>query len=144
MMLFSPSSFSRPIKYDQLLETITSLKMDVSTLRNEIRLYEEHQKIVDIKNALEKSKRTYAELLGIFATIITFFIGCLTIFTNAETQISFTEKIEHISYLGVILLLFISAGYFFVTENQTQWKTWFFGTTTIVYIAILVKVFFIP
>jgi len=143
MILFSPSSFSRPIRYDQLSDTVATLKLDASAICNEIRLYEEHSKMIAIKKEVEKTKKSQIEILGIFTAIITFFIGCVTIFTNVEKSISITEKIEHISYLGVILLLFISTGYFFVTENLKQWKTWFFGSMTFVYIIILIKVFFV-
>ena len=143
MMLFSPSSFSRPIRYEQLSEAIMSLKMDVISLGNEIRLYEEHKKTLAIKEELEKSKRTQVEILGIFAALLTFFIGCLTIFTNANKNVSIIETIKHISYLGIILLLFISTGYFFVTDKPKKWKAIFFGSMILLYTSILVKVFFI-
>ena len=144
ILLFSPSSFSRPIRYEQLSDTVAALKLNVSAICNEIRLYEEHSKIIAIKEDVEKTKRAQIEILGIFTAIITFFIGCITIFTNVEGSISITEKIEHISYLGVIILLFISTGYFFVTNNLKHWKSWFFGAMTLIYIVILVKVFFMP
>lgn len=143
MILFSPSSFSRPIQYERLSEIIASLRMDVKALESEIQLYEEHRKIIAIKEEFEKSKRTQVEILGVFAALLTFFIGCLTIFTNATKDVSILEKIKHISYLGIILLLFISAGYFFVTEKPRGWKAKIFGGMIIAYTLILVKIFFI-
>lgn len=143
IMLFSPSSFSRPIRYEHLSDTVAALKLDVNAIHNEIRLYEEHSKTIAIKEELEKSKRTQAEILGIFAAALTFFIGCLTVFTNVNKEISIIDKIEHISYMGVILLLFISTGYFFVTCDLKNWRTVFFAIMTVLYIGILVKVFFI-
>ena len=143
ILLLSPSSFSRPIRYEQLSDTIAALKLDANAIRNEIRLYEEHSKIIAIKNEVEKAKKSQIEILGIFTAIITFFIGCVTIFTNVENNISITEKMEHISYLGSIILLFVSIGYFFVTDNIRQWKTVFFGAMTLIYIVILVKVLLI-
>lgn len=143
ILLFSPSSFSRPIRYEQLSDTIAALKQDANAIRNEIRSYEEHSKIIAIKNEVEKAKKSQIETLGIFTAIITFFIGCVTIFTNVENKISITEKMEHISYLGSIILLFVSTGYFFVTDNIKQWKTWFFGAMILIYIAILVKLFWL-
>ena len=143
ILLFSPSSFSRPIRYEQLSDTIAALKQDANAIRNEIRSYEEHSKIIAIKNEVEKAKKSQIETLGIFTAIITFFIGCVTIFTNVENKISITEKMEHISYLGSIILLFVSTGYFFVTDNIKQWKTWFFGAMILIYIAIMVKLFWL-
>lgn len=143
ILLFSPSSFSRPIRYEQLSDIVAALKLDVNALHNEIRLYEEHNKTIIIKEELEKSKRTQAEILGIFAAVLTFFIGCLTVFTNVDKETSIIDKIEHISYMGMILLLFISTGYFFVTHDLKNWRTLFFAIMTVLYIGILVKVFFI-
>ena len=143
ILLFSPSSFSRPIRYEYLSDAVAALKIDANAICNEIRLYEEHSKIIAIKNEVEKAKKSQIEILGIFTAIITFFIGCVTIFTNAENNISITEKMEHISYLGSIILIFVSTGYFFVTDNIRQWKSLFFGVMTLIYIGILFKVIFI-
>lgn len=143
MMVFTPSSFCRPIDYLKLDEIIERFRTDSMTLDSEILLYKEELEILELKNSIEKNKKSYIEILGIFTGLVTFLIGCITIFTNVENpKVSLFEKIEHISLLGIIVLLLINGGYFLTSEVKCKsFKFWFFLITSILYIFVLVKTY---
>ncbi len=143
MEVFTPSSFCRPIDYVKLDEIIERFRTDSMTLDSEILLYKEELEILELKNSIEKNKKSYIEILGIFTGLITFLIGCVTIFTNVENpKVSLFEKIEHVSLLGIIVLLLINGGYFLTSEVKCKSiKFWFFLITSILYIFVLVKTY---
>ncbi len=143
MVVFTPSSFCRPIDYIKLDEIIERFKTDSMTLDSEILLYKEELEILELKNGIEKNKKSYIEILGIFTGLVTFLIGCITIFTNVEDpKVSLFEKIEHVSLLGIIVLLLINGGYFLTSEVKCKsFKFWFFLITSILYIFVLVKTY---
>lgn len=142
LIVFSPSSFCRPIKYDELANKQIEYRTIINSISNEINLYSEQTKIYSLRDEINKSKKNYAEILGIFTTVVTFLVGAITIFTNVSSpQVSLLIKIEHIMLLGVILLLFVSAGYFFINDiNKNSVRTinfWFFVIVVISSISIL-------
>lgn len=143
MVIFSPSSFTRPIKYDDLSDQIEKYKSDVNSIKNEIQIYEERLKIIELKNNIDKNRKTYIEIFSIFVTVTTFLVGCITIFTNVETpKVSLYDKIEHITLLGVLLLMFISSAYFLILDKKEYCnspKFWFFSLTTVFYLLVLFK-----
>lgn len=143
IVVFTPSSFCRPIKYYELDEQIERLKLDSLTLDSELQLYKEEQEILELKQSIDKNKKSYIEILGVFTGLVTFLIGCITIFTNVENpKVSLFEKIEHISLLGIIVLLLINGGYFLTSEVKCKsFKFWFFLITSILYIFVLVKTY---
>jgi len=145
ILVFTPSSFCRPINYMELDEDIERYRSDAMTIDSEILLYKEELEILEIKKSIDKNKKSYIEILGIFTGLVTFLIGSITIFTNTEDPlVPLFEKIEHITLLGIIVLLFINGGYFLTSEvNHKSLKFWFFLITSILYIAILVKTYVI-
>lgn len=144
IVVFTPSSFCRPIKYNELDKTIKKLELDSITLDSEIQLYKEEMEIFELKNNIEKNKKSYIEILGIFTGLVTFLIGSITIFTKDDnSSITLFEKIEHVSLLGIIVLMLINGGYFLTSEVKCKsFKFWFFLITTIIYIVILVRAYF--
>lgn len=145
IVVFTPSSFCRPIKYDKLNETIQRLLQESITIDSELQLYIEEQEIYEIKQDIDKSKKTYIEILGIFTGLVTFLIGGITIFTNVESpQVSLYEKIEHISLLGIVILLLVNGTYFLTEDIKLKsFKTWFFIMTSILYIAVLTRTYLV-
>lgn len=141
--IFSPSSFCKPVKYNELKDEINRIKIESITIDGEIQMYEKELKINTIKKQLEHNKKTYIEILGVFTAIVTFLVSCITIFTNSETpQVSIYEKIEHISMMGIIVLLFINGGYFLLSEIKCKsFKFWFFLLTTLLYLTVIVKTY---
>ena len=143
IVVFTPSAFCRPIKYNELDDQIKRLKQELLSLDSELQLYKEEQEILELKQSIDKTKKSYTEILGIFTGLITFLIGCITIFTNVENpKVPLYEKIEHISLLGIIVLLLINGGYFLTSEIKCKsFKFWFFMITSLIYIAVLVKAY---
>lgn len=146
VVLFTPSAFSRPIKYEKLERKLADYTFEKSAIEIEIKLYEEQFKMIDLKNSVEKNRKSYIEIFGVFTTVVTFLVGCITMFTNTETtKASLYDKIEHVSLLGIILLLFVNGGYFLFIDKPKgkslfcSPKFWFFGITTILYLGILIK-----
>nr|DAU82004.1 MAG TPA: hypothetical protein [Caudoviricetes sp.] len=106
IILFSPSTFSRPIKYDELLDQINDCKADSTALDIEIQMYKERQNLLDIKKEINASRKTYIEILGIFSGIITFLFGSIQLFGRAD--ISYTQSLTNILALGLVLCIFIA------------------------------------
>lgn len=139
--IFTPSSFCRPVKYDDINKQIQFYQQKLNAITSQILIYKEHQEILKLKNQIEKSRKTYIEILGIFTAVVTFLIGSITIFIDASNE-CLQQKIENILLLGIVLLLFINGGYFLTSE--IKWKScqhWFFIITTCLYVAILIRTY---
>lgn len=145
IVVFTPSSFCRPIKYNELDEQIERLKQDSLTLDSELQLYKEEQEILELKQSIDKNKKSYIEILGVFTGLVTFLIGCITIFTKVEDAgVPLKEKIEHVSLLGIIVLLLINGGYFLTSELKCKSiKFWFILITSLLYLAVIIKAYLI-
>ena len=116
----------------------------MNSIVSQFLIHKEHQEILILKNQIEKNRKTYIEVLGIFTAVITFLIGSLTIFLDARGDIlTFQQKIENIILLGLVLLLFINGGYFLTSEiNWKSFRHWFFVITSLLYFLILAKAYF--
>lgn len=139
--IFTPSSFCRPVKYDDINKQIQFYQQKLNAITSQILIYKEHQEILKLKDQIEKSRKTYIEILGIFTAVVTFLIGSITIFIDASNE-CLQQKIENILLLGIVLLLFINGGYFLTSE--IKWKScqhWFFIITTCLYVAILIRTY---
>ncbi len=132
IILFSPSTFSRPIKYDELLDQINDCKADSTALDIEIQMYKERQNLLDIKKEINANRKTYIEILGIFSGIITFLFGSIQLFGRAD--ISYTQSLTNILSLGLVLCIFIAL--ITVTISlEKKYRLW--GIVCIVVIAIV-------
>ena len=142
--IFTPSTFSRPVKYDDINKQIQFYQQRLNSIVSQFLIHKEHQEILILKNQIEKNRKTYIEVLGIFTAVITFLIGSLTIFLDARGDIlTFQQKIENIILLGLVLLLFINGGYFLTSEiNWKSFRHWFFVITSLLYFLILAKAYF--
>lgn len=139
--LFVPSSFTRPIKYDQLFEELEEYKLKEILFQNKIELLKEREKIEHIKADLAKSERKYIEILGVFTAIITFLFGSINFYSKTEDV---TTLISSCLGFGIILLLFSSSIYFLtMPQLKTKKDYWqhprflFLGIASILYFAIL-------
>lgn len=132
IILFSPSTFSRPIKYDELLGQINDCKADAKALDIEIQMYKERQNLLDIKKEIFDSRKTYIEILGIFSGIITFLFGSIQLF--GRTDITYTQSLTNILSLGLVLCIFIALITITIALEK-KYRLW--GTIFIVVIAIV-------
>lgn len=145
LRIFVPSSFSRPINYNQLLEHFNQYKIKAEMLKSEISIQKERLEVEKLKEKIKESERGNIKNLGAFTAIITFLFGCVNIFSNgSDGKITVYEHILHIVCLGLILLFFISCIYFLTLEKErktikyfSHLKFWFFGVSAILYAGLL-------
>ena len=56
-----------------------------------------------------------------------FLVGLLSIFIGNDGNVSIFTKMEYVTALGLILLLFVCVGYFMVSDIKEKWKPFIFG-----------------
>lgn len=145
LIVFMPSSFSRPINYNKLEDELKQYKSEFGLMKGELNLQKEKARIELLKNEIDASKKSNIEILGLFTAVITFLFGCVNIFSGTNnTIISLSEQILHIMCLGIILLLFVSAIYILTIRRENELKNYLkhprfilFGLSIIGYIIIL-------
>ena len=144
-VVFTPSSYSRPIKYDKLHDDLQGFKSELRSLKNEILLSQEKLSIEHLKKEINESKKGYIEILGVFTAVMTFLFGTINIFSNENSaEITIYDRILNIVCLGIILLLFVSSIYFFTIKEKTlaEWYKhpifYVFGFSVIIYIISLI------
>lgn len=149
-VVFTASSFSRPIKYSDLRDELQEFKSEVRLLKNEISLQKERDNIEKLKSEVDASKKSNVEILGIFTAVITFLFGCVNIFSNENnaTQ-TISQQMFHIVCLGLILLLFVSIIYILTMRKENKLadylkhpRFWLLGLGSIGYIILLFAMLF--
>lgn len=144
-VVFTASSFSRPIKYNDLRDELQKFKLEVSLLKNEISLQKERNNIEKLKSEIDASKKSNIEILGVFTAVITFLFGCVNFFSNDNnaTQ-TISQQIFHIVCLGLILLLFVSVICICTMRKENEIRDymkhprfWLLGVSSIAYIILL-------
>ena len=142
--VFTPSTFCRPVKYDDINKQIQFYQQRLNAITSQFLIHKEHQEILILKSQIEKNRKTYIEILGVFTAIVTFMIGSITVFVDARgNTLPFQQKIENILLLGIVLLLFINGGYFLTSEIKWRsFRHWFFVITTLLYFLILATAYF--
>ena len=144
-VVFTPSSYSRPIKYERLRDSLQEYKEEIRFLKNEIIMHDERQEVEHLKETIDSSKKSNIEILGAFTAVITFLFGCVNIFSvDNNATMSFKEQVGHIVCLGLILLLFVNAIYFLTLRKEAAFKEYLkhprfyaFGLSAIFYVALL-------
>lgn len=126
--VFHPSSFSRPLKFKDIYKKRDEIDLKISMLEFELTKYEDVLSIKEAQEKINNIERKNMEQMGLFATISTFLVGLLSIFIGNNGQVSIVEKMRYVIALGLILLIFVSVGYFVVREKYSKSKCWIFGT----------------
>ena len=136
--VFNPSSFCRPINFSDLNKDIKKVESILNLIEVDIKQFDEKQYVVKAKKSFEELQKRNNDTLAKFSAIVTFLVGCVTIFTNGDKDLTFAMRTQYVFALGIILLLFVSASYFFVTDNLSfkKIRTWFFLLTTLAYLVI--------
>ena len=78
--------------------------------------------------------------MGVFITLTTFLVGLLSIFIGNNGGVSIFEKMEYVIALGLILIVFISLGYFVVSEKYSAIKAVIFALLLLLGILSLVGI----
>lgn len=125
--LFHPSSFSRPLKFDDIFKKRDQLDWECSMLESEIERYEDILSIQEAQKKISNMERKNMEQMGLFITITTFLVGLLSIFIGNNAKVSIIEKMRYVVALGCILIVFVCLGYFAVKDKYDKAKCWLFG-----------------
>lgn len=122
--VYFPSSVSRPLKFNKIEEKAIAIGNAVQWLELQIdhqpekaKIVEAQAEIIAAKEKIGAVEKTNLKHMGYFITVTTFLIGLLSIFIGNQGGVSIYEKMEYVSALGIILLLFVFVGYIAVTEN---------------------------
>lgn len=125
--IFHPSSFSRPLKFDEISKKRERLDWECAMLKSEIVKYEDVLSLQEAKSKISNMERKNMEQMGLFITITTFLVGLLSIFIGNNGNVSITEKMMYVIALGNILIIFVCLGYFAVRDKYDKTKCWLFG-----------------
>lgn len=125
IQVYFPSSVSRPLKFREIEEKVIEIGNAVQWLDLQIEHQEEKAKIVEAQKKIEGIENANLKHLGYFISVTSFLIGLLSIFIGNEGGVSIYEKMEYVTALGIILLLFVGVGYFALTDNiKNKSKYW--------------------
>lgn len=125
--VYFPSSVSRPLKFNEIEEKVIEIGNAVQWLELQIGHQEEKEKIVEAQAEIVETKKKIDGMenanlkhMGYFISVTSFLIGLLSIFVGNQGGVSIYEKMEYVTALGIILLLFVGVGYFALTDNITN------------------------
>lgn len=136
--VFFPSSFSRPLKFDEIDSKSLEMKSKISFLENEIENYDKVLSIKDAQNKISNMEKKNMKMMGLFVTVTTFLVGLLSIFIGNTGTVSIFQRMEYVIVLGILLLLFVCLGYFVVSDNKNKFKSICIGTLLVTLSCVLV------
>lgn len=129
--VFYPSAFCRPLRFQKLHEDIQKLDYEINMLDYQVKHHSERLEILKAKQEIENMQEKNNELLTRYASIATFLVGLLSIFIGNKEEVSIFTKMEYVVALGVILIMFVSVGYFFTSESFKKFRTFVFVLITV-------------
>ncbi len=141
--VFYPSTFTRPMRYDELKEDLEKFNALMLNYKTKFDLMGERSKLEEVKFDIRQAESKNVKTLGLFTSVVTFLFGSVNIFTTGK---SFKEVIGSTMALGVLLLLFCSLLYFLLlppkknfVQMVTDVKFIVFGLFSLIFMIILFK-----
>ena len=139
--VFYPSAFCRPLRFQDLNEKIQEISNEINMLEYQVKHHTERLEIKQTKDAIKQMQdkndefikhmqKKNNEILARYASIATFLVGLLSIFIGNKEEVSIFTKMEYVVALGVILIMFVSVGYFFTSESFKKFRTFVFVLIT--------------
>lgn len=125
--VFYPSSFCRPLRFAHLDKQILDFSHEIAFLKYEINHYAERLELLNAKKKINTFERKNLEYIGLTTSAMAFLVGLLSIFIGNDGNVSIFTKMEYVTALGLILLLFVCVGYFMVSDIKEKWKPFIFG-----------------
>jgi hypothetical protein len=135
ILLFIPSSFNKPINYEDISNSLSQYKIELQALKREILFLDEKREIDKLKNEITNLKKTNIEIITGFTAAITFLFGCVNVFSenkNADIKLLVTN----ISVLGLFLLLFCSVIYLLTIPRNISFKEFLSNPKSVVSIIL--------
>lgn len=125
--VFYPSSFCRPLDFQKLNDEIVGYREKISHLEYHIDHIDERNDLIRAHKKIDNLQKNNMEVLGLFTAVNAFFVGLLSIFIGNDGEVSIFDKMEYVIALALILVVFISLGYFVVSNIEEFWKRLVFG-----------------
>lgn len=125
--VFCPSSFCRPLRYSILAEHLARYNNKIALLEYQVEHMDDKRILIEAKGEIESIKQKNIKYMGLYASVMTFFVGLLSIFIGNNGSVSIFTKMQYVVALGLILLMFMCAGYFALGNRYDKYKPFIFG-----------------
>ena len=125
--VFYPSSFCRPLRFAHLEKQILDFSHDIAFLKFEVMHHVEKIEFVEAKKKINTFEKKNLEYIGLTTSAMAFLVGLLSIFIGNDGSVSIFTKMEYVTALGLILLLFVCVGYFMISDIKEKLKPFIFG-----------------
>lgn len=126
--VFCPSSFCRPIRFSLLDEMQIKFNNHISFLSYQVEHINDRKSLQTAMNKIGQIEEKNIKYMGLYAGVMTFLVGLLSIFVGNTGTVTLENRMQFVVALGLILLVFTSAGYFAMSEKYDKLKPWIFGT----------------
>ncbi len=135
--VFYPSSFCRPLRFSKLDDEILQYSHDIAFLEYQVKHQDEKLELLAAKKQIASFERKNLETMSLVITVTTLLVGLLSIFIGNNGTVSIFEKMEYVSVLGIVLMLFVCLGYFVVSDILRKYKPYIFGILAAIFIVYL-------
>ena len=154
--VFTPSSYSRYVDYDELSNCIEDLKHELRQLEAEKAIIIETENVKELKREVSDARRTVIEVFGIFTGVVALVFGGMDLFTDKEIPQSVINTISSsgenaVSYwnsiissklssylaFGSSLVVFVSLIYFIALPRENSFKDYFRHPKTVIFLLLL-------
>lgn len=135
--VFYPSSFCRPLRFAHLDKQILDFSHEIAFLKYEINHHAERVELLNAKKKINTFEKKNLEYIGLTTSAMAFLVGLLSIFIGNDGNVSIFTKMEYVTALGLVLLLFVCVGYFMVSDIKEKWKPFIFGFLTAIAFAYI-------
>ena len=120
--VFYPSSFSRPLRYDELRKELLQYERDYDVYAAQKIFIEEKQNMMkikaDVENAksmIDDAKKESVKILGVFSTVVTFLFGSIDVFSKTK---DFKETLLTSLGVGIVLYFFCTLIYLLLLSGD--------------------------
>ena len=114
---FCPSSFCRPLRFKELDEKVFEYASKIAQLNYETHNQGKKKMLMEAISKIDNMERKNMEQMGLFITLTTFLVGLLSIFIGNDGNVTIIEKMNYVIILGLILIIFVSLGYFVISKT---------------------------
>lgn len=135
--VFYPSSFCRPLRFSHLDDDILQYSHDIASLEYQVKHQDEKLELLAAKKQIANFERKNLETMSLVITVTTLLVGLLSIFIGNNGSVSIFSKMEYVSVLGIVLMLFVCLGYFVVSDVLKKYKPYIFGILSVIFIIYL-------
>lgn len=120
--VFYPSSFSRPLRYENLRKELSKYERDYDVFKAQKTYISEKQNMMSIKAEVEKAKmmiddakKESVKILGIFSTVVTFLFASIDVFAKSK---DLKETLLASLGVGIVLFLFCTLIYLLLLSGD--------------------------